>query len=215
VAVGTLKAEAAARATPSSQFDLSPIHTPNHTQASTLNRWNNYRKKIKIDGTKQEAATSKARISKTGQSRQVQSKSAAMAAAATSSHLLLLSRQAASLRCRLSFLDQPRRAGRVAPSANVRCMTAVDTVPAAAETSKKKSSYEITTLTTWLLKQEQAGHIDGEMTIVLASISTACKQIASLVQRAPISNLTGVQGAVNVQGEDQKKLDVVSNEAND
>lgn len=27
-----------------------------------------------------------------------------------------------------------------------------------------------------------------------------------------ISNLTGIQGAVNVQGEDQKKLDVVSNE---
>jgi fructose-1,6-bisphosphatase I len=137
-----------------------------------------------------------------------------MAAAATSSHLLLLSRQAASLRCRLSFLGQPRRPGRVAaPAANVRCMATVDTVPAAAEASKKKSSYEITTLTTWLLKQEQTGHIDGEMTIVLASISTACKQIASLVQRAPISNLTGVQGAVNVQGEDQKKLDVVSNEA--
>ncbi|MCH90609.1 fructose-16-bisphosphatase chloroplastic-like, partial [Trifolium medium] len=32
------------------------------------------------------------------------------------------------------------------------------------------------------------------------------------VQRANISNLTGVQGAVNIQGEDQKKLDVVSNE---
>lgn len=48
--------------------------------------------------------------------------------------------------------------------------------------------------------------------IVLSSISMACKQIAALVQRASISNLTGVQGAVNVQGEDQKKLDVVSNE---
>nr|ACB44984.1 chloroplast fructose-1,6-bisphosphatase [Oryza coarctata] len=92
-------------------------------------------------------------------------------------------------------------------------MAAVDTASAPAATSaSKKSSYEIITLTTWLLKQEQAGTIDGEMTIVLSSISTACKQIASLVQRAPISNLTGVQGAINVQGEDQKKLDVVSNE---
>ncbi|KAM2582968.1 hypothetical protein TB1_005039 [Malus domestica] len=35
--------------------------------------------------------------------------------------------------------------------------------------------------------------------------------IASLPQRAGISNLIGVQGAVNIQGEDQKKLDVVSN----
>nr|GMD45001.1 fructose-1,6-bisphosphatase, chloroplastic [Ipomoea batatas] len=68
------------------------------------------------------------------------------------------------------------------------------------------------TLTSWLLQQEQAGVIDAELTIVLSSISMACKQIASLVQRAGISNLTGVQGAVNVQGEDQKKLDVVSNE---
>lgn len=89
----------------------------------------------------------------------------------------------------------------------VKCMAV------AAETeSKKRSGYEIQTLTNWLLKQEQAGVIDAELTIVLSSISMACKQIASLVQRAGISNLTGVQGAVNVQGEDQKKLDVVSNE---
>lgn len=78
--------------------------------------------------------------------------------------------------------------------------------------TRKKSGYEIETLTNWLLKQEQVGTIDAELTIVLSSISMACKQIASLVQRASISNLTGVQGAVNVQGEDQKKLDVVSNE---
>ncbi|KAK9158953.1 hypothetical protein Scep_005527 [Stephania cephalantha] len=93
----------------------------------------------------------------------------------------------------------------------VRC-AAVGTAAEAAETTKKNSRYEIQTLTGWLLKQEQAGVIDAELTIVLSSISLACKQIASLVQRASISNLTGVQGAVNVQGEDQKKLDVVSNE---
>lgn len=77
---------------------------------------------------------------------------------------------------------------------------------------KQKGGFEIQTLTNWLLKQELAGVIDAELTIVISSISIACKQIASLVQRAGISNLTGVQGAVNVQGEDQKKLDVVSNE---
>lgn len=93
----------------------------------------------------------------------------------------------------------------------MRCM-AVDAATPASAKSATKSSYELLTLTTWLLKQEQAGVIDAELTIVLSSISMACKQIASLVQRAGISNLTGVQGAVNVQGEDQKKLDVVSNE---
>lgn len=80
---------------------------------------------------------------------------------------------------------------------------------------KKTNRFEIVTLTSWLLKQEQAGIIDAELTIVLSSISVACKQIASLVQRASISNLTGVQGAVNIQGEDQKKLDVVSNEVSE
>ncbi|KAM7526424.1 hypothetical protein LguiA_016326 [Lonicera macranthoides] len=92
---------------------------------------------------------------------------------------------------------------------SVRCMsveTASKSVP------KKTNRFEIVTLTSWLLKQEQAGVIDAELTIVLSSISMACKQIASLVQRASISNLTGVQGAINIQGEDQKKLDVVSNE---
>lgn len=88
-------------------------------------------------------------------------------------------------------------------------------VAADAETkpvARKKSGYELQTLTSWLLRQEMKGEIDAELTIVMSSISMACKQIASLVQRAGISNLTGVQGAVNIQGEDQKKLDVISNE---
>ncbi|KAI4342503.1 hypothetical protein MLD38_027126 [Melastoma candidum] len=77
---------------------------------------------------------------------------------------------------------------------------------------RKRSNYEIENLTTWLLKQEQAGNIDTELTIVISSISQACKQIASLLQRSSIINLTGSQGTINIQGEQQKKLDVVSNE---
>eukprot|EP00227_Mantoniella_beaufortii_P011058 CAMPEP_0197586162 /NCGR_PEP_ID=MMETSP1326-20131121/8229_1 /TAXON_ID=1155430 /ORGANISM="Genus nov. species nov., Strain RCC2288" /LENGTH=402 /DNA_ID=CAMNT_0043150755 /DNA_START=96 /DNA_END=1304 /DNA_ORIENTATION=- len=67
--------------------------------------------------------------------------------------------------------------------------------------------------TTWLLKEENAGRIDGELCIVLSSIALACKQIANLVQRAGISGNTGLAGgADNIQGEAQKKLDVISNE---
>ncbi|XP_072996537.1 fructose-1,6-bisphosphatase, chloroplastic [Typha latifolia] len=117
----------------------------------------------------------------------------------------------------LLFPAKIRRSGSqsyaIASPKYVRSAASVDTATTGVEEEKKKkSTYDLTTLTTWLLKQEQAGNIDAELTIVLASISMACKQIASLVQRAGISNLTGVQGAVNVQGEDQKKLDVVSNE---
>lgn len=76
----------------------------------------------------------------------------------------------------------------------------------------KRNQYDITTFTAWLVRQEIEGAIDGELTIVLSSIALACKQIASLVQRAGISNLTGLQGVENIQGEEQKKLDVISNE---
>jgi len=76
----------------------------------------------------------------------------------------------------------------------------------------KRAPYDIFTLTTWLLKEERQGHIDSELATVIASIAFACKQIASLVNRAGISNLTGVAGNTNVQGEDQKKLDVISND---
>jgi fructose-1,6-bisphosphatase I len=48
-------------------------------------------------------------------------------------------------------------------------------------------------------QEEQKGTIDGELATVIASVSLACKQIASLVNRAGISNLTGVAGAQNVQ----------------
>ncbi|RRT55958.1 hypothetical protein B296_00044478 [Ensete ventricosum] len=117
----------------------------------------------------------------------------------------------ASLPCRhRSVLFAAKRAAGDAGNRSSTACAAVGTAASEVE-AKRKSSFELQTLTTWLLKQEQAGSIDAELTIVLSSISMACKQIASLVQRAGISNLTGVQGAVNVQGEDQKKLDVFSN----
>ncbi len=61
-------------------------------------------------------------------------------------------------------------------------------------------------------QEEQKKTIDGELAIVLSSVALACKQISSLVSRSGISNLTGAAGAQNVQGEDQKKLDVISND---
>ncbi|KAM7464004.1 hypothetical protein LguiA_032125 [Lonicera macranthoides] len=115
----------------------------------------------------------------------------------------------------LSPLHRPSRAatpsfpGNSAPK--FRCQAAASTAVPEAQL-KKKSIYDIENLTTWLLKQEQEGNIDTELTIVLSSISLACKQIGSLLQRSSIINLTGAQGTINIQGEDQKKLDVISNE---
>ncbi|XP_058737004.1 fructose-1,6-bisphosphatase, chloroplastic-like [Vicia villosa] len=138
----------------------------------------------------------------------------AMAAATASSQLIFSKPYSPSHLCPLqrcvfdtkSVLSSSRR--KHVSGSGVRCMA----VKEATTETKKRSGYEIITLTSWLLQQEQKGIIDAELTIVLSSISLACKQIASLVQRANISNLTGTQGAVNIQGEDQKKLDVISNE---
>ncbi|CAN0125270.1 unnamed protein product [Heterosigma akashiwo] len=51
-----------------------------------------------------------------------------------------------------------------------------------------------------------------ELESLMSSVQFACKTIANLVTRAGIQDLTGLQGEVNVQGEDQKKLDVISND---
>ncbi|XP_047332743.1 fructose-1,6-bisphosphatase, chloroplastic [Impatiens glandulifera] len=135
----------------------------------------------------------------------------------SSSHLFSSSRSRSPVSpLRLCFLEprtfisgNSRRS--TSGTARFQCMAA-GTPTETPLVTKKSSKFDIQTLTGWLLKQEQSGVIDAELTIVLSSISLACKQIGSLVRRANITNLTGVQGAVNVQGEDQKKLDVISNE---
>ena len=53
-----------------------------------------------------------------------------------------------------------------------------------------------------------------ELTTLFGAIETACKAIANLVRRSqlPSSETLGLEGDVNIQGEDQKKLDVITND---
>jgi fructose-1,6-bisphosphatase I len=53
-----------------------------------------------------------------------------------------------------------------------------------------------------------------ELTTLFGAIDTACKAISNLVKRSqlPSSESLGYQGEVNIQGEDQKKLDVITND---
>lgn len=44
------------------------------------------------------------------------------------------------------------------------------------------------------------------------SLALACKSISLSVRKAGIAGLYGLQGAVNATGDDQKKLDVLSND---
>lgn len=61
-------------------------------------------------------------------------------------------------------------------------------------------------------KLAQRREVTGEFTLLLNSLQTTCKVIEDLVRKARLNNLIGIAGNTNVQGEDQKKLDVISNE---
>mmetsp|Transcript_12297 Transcript_12297/g.25396 ORF Transcript_12297/g.25396 Transcript_12297/m.25396 type:complete len:401 (+) Transcript_12297:35-1237(+) len=53
-----------------------------------------------------------------------------------------------------------------------------------------------------------------ELTTLFGAIDTACKAITNMVKRSqlPSADTLGYQGEINIQGEDQKKLDVITNE---
>jgi len=69
------------------------------------------------------------------------------------------------------------------------------------------------TLTRFVLaEQKKVPSATGELTQLLNSIQTAVKAISSAVRKAGIANLYGIAGTTNVQGEEVKKLDVLSNE---
>merc|ERR1712002_795612 len=70
------------------------------------------------------------------------------------------------------------------------------------------------TLTRFILA-EQKKHAQGgtgDLTQLLSSLQSAVKAISAAVRRAGISQLFGAAGDTNVQGEEVKKLDVLSND---
>ena len=52
----------------------------------------------------------------------------------------------------------------------------------------------------------------GSLTGLIKNITGACKEIAGLVTCGGINDLNGVAGSENIQGEAQKKLDIISND---
>ena len=69
------------------------------------------------------------------------------------------------------------------------------------------------TLTRFVLaEQRKYPTASGNLSQLLASIQSAVKAISAAVRRAGIAKLSGAVGDTNVQGEEQQKLDVLSNE---
>jgi fructose-1,6-bisphosphatase I len=73
-------------------------------------------------------------------------------------------------------------------------------------------SSRLVTIESFIIEQERLHpEATGELTNLLYDVALAAKVISSYVRRAGLSTVLGRAGAVNIQGEDQQKLDVLSN----
>ncbi|KAI3830898.1 hypothetical protein MKW98_019314 [Papaver atlanticum] len=72
---------------------------------------------------------------------------------------------------------------------------------------------DLMTITRFVLN-EQSKHPEsrGDFSILLSHIVLGCKFVCAAVNKAGLAKLIGLAGETNVQGEEQKKLDVLSND---
>mmetsp|Transcript_25031 Transcript_25031/g.28524 ORF Transcript_25031/g.28524 Transcript_25031/m.28524 type:complete len:418 (-) Transcript_25031:433-1686(-) len=70
------------------------------------------------------------------------------------------------------------------------------------------------TLTRFMVEVAKLNPELKELTTLFGAVDTACKAISNLVKRSqlPSSETLGYEGNINIQGEDQKKLDVITND---
>ncbi len=70
-----------------------------------------------------------------------------------------------------------------------------------------------TTLTRFLIEQQrEAGVLPGELRLLIEIVARACKSISYSVAKGALGEVLGSLDSENVQGEVQKKLDVIANE---
>lgn len=65
------------------------------------------------------------------------------------------------------------------------------------------------------ISEEQTRHpgASGDFTGLLSDIATACKAISGIVANGALADILGSAGSGNIQGEEQKKLDLIANGA--
>ncbi len=68
-------------------------------------------------------------------------------------------------------------------------------------------------LTRYLVEQQRVdGHIPSQLRLLLEVVARACKSISQAVNKGALGGILGTAGSENVQGEVQKKLDIIANE---
>ncbi|MDQ1120893.1 fructose-1,6-bisphosphatase I [Pseudoxanthomonas winnipegensis] len=68
------------------------------------------------------------------------------------------------------------------------------------------------TLTRYLVEEQRAGRISAELRQLISVVVRACTSISVAVSKGALGGVLGEAGTGNVQGEAQKKLDVISND---
>jgi fructose-1,6-bisphosphatase I len=69
------------------------------------------------------------------------------------------------------------------------------------------------TLTQYLVEQQREhGVVAADLRLLIEVVARACKSISNAVSKGALAGILGGAGTDNVQGEAQKKLDVISNE---
>ncbi len=68
------------------------------------------------------------------------------------------------------------------------------------------------TLTQFLIEQQRAGRISADLRLLIEVVARAVKAISVTVSKGALAGVLGEAGTDNVQGEAQKKLDVLANE---
>ena len=79
--------------------------------------------------------------------------------------------------------------------------------------SRRILEFTVTTIERFILDQEDRyPEATGELSNLLYDICLAAKIISASIRRAGLVNILGAAGALNVQGEEQQKLDIFANE---
>ncbi len=68
-------------------------------------------------------------------------------------------------------------------------------------------------LSRYLVEQQRVhGHIPSQLRLLIEVVARACKRISHSVNKGALGDVLGTAGSENVQGEVQKKLDIIANE---
>src|SRR5688572_29102424 len=67
-------------------------------------------------------------------------------------------------------------------------------------------------LTRYLIEEQHAGRINADLRLLIEVVARACKTISMSVGKGALGGVLGDAGTGNIQGEAQKKLDVIAND---